>query len=275
MSAGGVRVMFSPLKTMSPGARRRQARDRAQRRRLAGPVGADERDALALLDRQRDALQRLDVAVVRVDVVDLEHRHQSTTALLTLALGLVLAEVRLDHQRIVADRLRVALGELLAVVQDGDVLRDPHDDLHVVLDEQDRDAELVAQALHEAREVRGLLRVHPGGRLVEQQQLGLGRQRPRDLDAALVAVGEVRGELVVQARLQADVRQHLGRLLAHLALLPADPRRPEDRAEQPGLHPRVLADHDVLERRHRPEQADVLERPRDAERHDLVRPRRR
>ena len=80
MSAGGMRVMFSPSKTDVAGARRRQARDRAQRRRLAGAVGADQRDALALLDGQRDALERLDVAVVGVDVVDLEHRHQLTTA---------------------------------------------------------------------------------------------------------------------------------------------------------------------------------------------------
>ena len=42
----------------------------------------------------------------------------------------------------------------------------------------------------------GLLRVHAGGRLVEQQQLRVGRQRPRDLHPPLVAVGQLRGELV-------------------------------------------------------------------------------
>ena len=42
---------------------------------------------------------------------------------------------------------------------------------------------------HEPRQRAGLLRVHPGGRLVEQQQLGLGRQRARDLQPALIAVG--------------------------------------------------------------------------------------
>ena len=35
--------------------------------------------------------------------------------------------------------LRRALGDLLAVVEHGDLLRDAHDDLHVVLDEQDRE----------------------------------------------------------------------------------------------------------------------------------------
>ena len=40
----------SPSKRIVPVARRREAGDRAQRRRLAGPVGADQRDDLALLD---------------------------------------------------------------------------------------------------------------------------------------------------------------------------------------------------------------------------------
>ena len=43
--------------------------------------------------------------------------------------------------------------------------------------------------LHELGELVGLLRVHARRRLVEQQQLAVGRQRARDLDAALVAVG--------------------------------------------------------------------------------------
>ena len=43
---------------------------------------------------------------------------------------------------------------------------------------------------------RGLLRVHARGRLVEEQELRVGGQRPGDLEAALVAVGHVAGELV-------------------------------------------------------------------------------
>ena len=105
--------------------------------------------------------------------------------------SLLLPEVGLDDARVVAHLLRRALGDLLAVVEHGDLLGDAHDDLHVVLDEQDREVLLVAQLAHEVGQLRGLLRVHAGGRLVEQQQLRVGRQRARDLDAALVAVGEV------------------------------------------------------------------------------------
>src|SRR5712691_2652980 len=49
------------------------AEDRPQRRRLAGAVGPDERDDLTGRDGQRDAAERPDVAVVRVDVRELKH----------------------------------------------------------------------------------------------------------------------------------------------------------------------------------------------------------
>ena len=53
-------------------ARMVEAVDRAQRRRLAGAVRADQRDDLALVHLERDALQRLDRAVVGVDVLELQ-----------------------------------------------------------------------------------------------------------------------------------------------------------------------------------------------------------
>ena len=42
-------------------------------------------------------------------------------------------------------------------------------------------------------EPRRLLGVHPGRRLVQQQHLRLQRERPGDLEPALVAVGQVAG----------------------------------------------------------------------------------
>ena len=76
MSCGGVSRDLLALEADRALARRGQPGDRAQRGRLAGAVGADQRHDLALLHRQRDALERLDVAVVGVDVLDLEQRHQ-------------------------------------------------------------------------------------------------------------------------------------------------------------------------------------------------------
>src|ERR1700692_2015693 len=55
-------------------ARMVQAVDGAKRRRFAGAVGPDERDDLPLAHLDRDALQRLDRPVERLDAVQLEQR---------------------------------------------------------------------------------------------------------------------------------------------------------------------------------------------------------
>src|SRR5207248_1142133 len=70
----------------------------------------------------------------------------------------LLPEVRLDDTLVVADLLRRALGDLLAVVQNDDAPRYPHDHLHVVLDEEDGHT-VIADLVHEAHEPD--LRPHP------------------------------------------------------------------------------------------------------------------
>ena len=79
---------------------------------------------------------------------------------------------------------------------------------------------------------RGLLRVHAGGRLVEQQQLRLAGQRARNLQPPLVAVGQIPrrdGPLAVQP----DVtRVAPAPWLARLILLAVDRWQAQDRAER-------------------------------------------
>src|SRR5690242_4491222 len=55
-----------------------------------------------------------------------------------------LPEVGLDHALVLLDLLRRTLGDLLAVVEHGHAVGDAHHDLHVVLDQQDRDVPLLA-----------------------------------------------------------------------------------------------------------------------------------
>ena len=78
------------------------------------------------------------------------------------------------------------------------------------------------QRLH----LRGLGRVHAGGRLVEQQQPRPQRERAGDLDAAAVGVGEAVGGMV-EARRQpvAEQREDLARLGSERRLPRADRRR--------------------------------------------------
>src|SRR5262249_7988990 len=61
-------------------SRLEDARDCPQGRALAGPVGADQRHDLAVLDLDADALQGVDVAVEGVDVRKLECRHRQAVA---------------------------------------------------------------------------------------------------------------------------------------------------------------------------------------------------
>ena len=120
----------------------------------------------------------------------------------------------------------------------------------------------VAQPLHQLAQLLGLLRVHPGRRLVEQQQLGVGRQRTRDLEAALIAVGQVHRQLAVA--LEPDEVQQLAPLLDRAFSSRLHERRVQDHAREARAHARVHPHLDVLERGHRAEQLDVLERARDA-----------
>ena len=87
-----------------------------------------------------------------------------------------------------------------AVLEDRDPLGDAHDHLHVVLDEEHGHALLVADLLDERRELGGLLRVHARGRLVEEEELRVRRERARDLEPPLIAVRERAGALLVPAR---------------------------------------------------------------------------
>src|SRR5262249_54614813 len=64
-----------------PGGGAEDARDHAQRRGLAGAVGADERHDLALVHRERHAEERLEITVEGGDIGELEQRPHLTTSL--------------------------------------------------------------------------------------------------------------------------------------------------------------------------------------------------
>ena len=82
-----------------------------------------------------------------------------------------------------------AAGDEGAVLKDEELLADLHDKAHVVLDEQHRDAPL-PDGVDKLDEHRRLGIVHAPGRLVQNDQLGIGSQRPGDFKQPLVAVGQ-------------------------------------------------------------------------------------
>ena len=123
------------------------------------------------------ALQRADRAVADFEVCEFKHR-ASFPRYAAITFG------------IVPDLIRGPFGDLLAVVEHGNALADAHDDLHVVLDEQNGEAEFLLREPDQLHQLAFLRRVHAGGGFVEQEQLRPRRQGADDFEAALVAVGQ-------------------------------------------------------------------------------------
>ena len=70
------------------------------------------------------------------------------------------------------------------------------DHAHVVLDQHDGQLLVVMQPADQLGDVVGFLVAHAGGRLVEQQQPRLERERHHDLGGALIAVRQFADEPV-------------------------------------------------------------------------------
>ena len=80
---------------------------------------------------------------------------------------------------------------------------------------------LVAQPSDQLDEPLLLGRVHPGSRLVEQKEQGLGGHRPGDLQPTPVGVGQLGGKLILTeaGEAVAEERQRLARPVEDLLLL--------------------------------------------------------
>src|SRR5439155_6636130 len=107
-----------------------------------------------------------------------------------------------------------------------------------------------------------LMRIHPGRRLVQQEEFRLSRERPGDLESALVPVREVASVLVVAAH-EPAVSEELAAPLASARFLAAYTWRPDDARDDAALEATVHADQDVFEGGHLLEEPNVLEGPPD------------
>ncbi len=93
------------------------------------------------------------------------------------------------HALVAPDFFRRAFDQHHALHEHGDAPREAEHEIHVVLDDEDGD--LRRQLAEIAQNELALVRGHAGGGLVEQQHLGLQAERDRDLDQALLAVGQI------------------------------------------------------------------------------------
>src|SRR5688572_30983912 len=82
-----------------------------------------------------------------------------------------LSQISFNYFRIRLNLLRRSHCDRLTVIEHRHALADRHDELHVVLDQPDADAEAVADEADQVHELAFFLRVHPGGGFVEEQDL--------------------------------------------------------------------------------------------------------
>ena len=112
-------------------------------------------------------------------------------------------------------------------------------------------------------------RIHARGRLVQEEQFRAGSKSPGNLQPALIAVRQVARRLLFDPAYSHQVQQVPGELHS-FALFPTVTGQTEKGAGYTGAMPGVGAHHDVLERRHLGEEADVLKGPGHSEPGDLV-----
>ena len=138
-----------------------------------------------------------------------------------------------------------------------------------MLHQQDGEAILVLDEADELHQLDFLGRVHPGGGFIQQQQLRARGEGADDFQPALVAVGQALGRCVGEFS-ELEKLQHVHDLRGDFLLLVPKDRPARERVRDAADDVQVEGDAHVVEDRERREEADVLERPRDAVLGDLV-----
>src|SRR5215467_9810693 len=173
-------------------------------------------------------------------------------------------EVGVHHRLILAHDLGRAVGDLPAVVEHDHAIGNVHDHAHVVLDQRDGGAELVVHVEDEAGHVLLLLHVHPRHGLVEEEEMRLGGQRPRQLHPLLEPVGQPSRRRLADG-LDLQEVDHPFHRRTMLELLPPRGAPVEGVEDEVPAHLEQPPRHDVVEHAHALEEGHVLEGARDAE----------
>ena len=137
--------------------------------------------------------------------------HERGVPLVAVERGQAVEErARVWMTRIGEDLPDRALLEELARIHDADPVAHAHHGAEIVADEQDGHLVTLAQLAHEVEHGRLHRHVEPGGRLIHDQERGLGDERHRDHDALLLAARQLVGIALEQllAVRQLDLGEH-------------------------------------------------------------------
>ena len=261
-SWGGVPVSTRSSRWIVPWRGASSPGDRLERRGLAGAVVAEQRDDLAAAHLQRDALEGADLPVVDVEAVKAQHWHSGE------------APRRPRYASMTRASLWTWRGRPSAIFSpwSSTVTRSETSITTRMLCSISRIARSRSPTSRRSRTIRcaRLALGHAGGRLVEQQQRGLGGQGAGQLQPALIAVRQIARDLVGLGGEAHAVQQRVA-ALPEPTLHLVEARPVAERVPDAERHAGVHADQHVLDGRHVGEEPDVLERAAHAERGDLIR----
>ena len=128
------------------------------------------------------------------------------------------AEIRVDHALVGAHLVRGSLRDHASVVHHDHAVARAHDEVEVVLDDQERDAVALAQREDVLEQLDAQRRADAGHRLVEQQDPRLRHQRADEVEQLALPAGERAGE-----RARVAVEPHELEQLARRAPAPRAP----------------------------------------------------
>ena len=143
---------------------------------------------------------------------------------------------------------RRALGELAAEIQRDHMVGDRHHQAHVMFDQQHGHLALVANAADQVAEHMDFLVVEAAGGLVEQQDLRIGGQRARQLDALLGAERQA-GNRDMGDVFEVEIAEDFVDALVERGLAAADPGQFQRVADDVAVGAGMGADPDVVEHR--------------------------
>ena len=233
------------VETEASAAGRREAENGPQRRRLAGPVRAEQGDDLARAHLEREIEQDLGLPVERVDVPHLEHQASAP---------------RLDAWTHLSARSSSGVPLAMTWPQWTTWMKSARleHEAHVVLDDDDGHG-LAGSSLIQVAQRARRVRPEPRRRLVEEEQTRLHRERHADLEGAALAVGQLG-----RPGVHASVETHLGKRLPRPADGPAIGAHVMERVQPAGAD-RGKSEQRVLERGVLVEEVHGLERARNTQ----------
>src|SRR3989304_7757833 len=186
-----------------------------------------------------------------------------------LSIITALAKVPLQHPRVILYRPRLSFGNRFPEIEDQQPFTDIHYQVHLMLDEQDGQAELFPDPLNKFQELRDLVGIHPGRRLIQQEKLRFRCQGPRDFQSSLQTVGKV-FRWFIGITFQFQTGQQIHRMRDDVVLRFAEAAQVEQSLRGVIARLSIVGDANIIKHRQLLEKADILECTGNAKGSDLA-----